>query len=158
MPSQTNGIVIFGSAEIAELAHYYFSNDTPYRVVAFCVDDEYVDRSNVLNLPLVPFSELFKSFPPEQFDMHVALSYNKLNLLRQQKYEQAKSAGYSLKSYVCSKSATWPDLCVGDNCFILENQTIQPTVRIGNNVMIWSGNHLATDPQWMTTRISLRTL
>ena len=53
-----------------------------------------------------------------------------------------KEAGYNLVSYVCSKSVTWPDLQIGDNCFILENQTIQPTVKIGNNVMIWSGNHL----------------
>ena len=41
-----------------------------------------------------------------------------------------------------SKSIFWPDLTIGDNCFILENQTIQPTVNIGDNVMIWSGNHL----------------
>ena len=34
------------------------------------------------------------------------------------------------------------DLNIGDNCFILENQTIQPTVKIGDNVMIWSTNHL----------------
>ena len=53
-----------------------------------------------------------------------------------------KDKGYKLISYVCSKSVTWPDLSVGDNCLILENQTIQPTVQIGNNVMIWSGNHL----------------
>ena len=74
--------------------------------------------------------------------MHVALSYTKLNQLRQEKYNQAKNAGYELATYICSKSVTWPDLIVGDNCFILENQTIQPTVKIGNNVMIWSGNHL----------------
>jgi hypothetical protein len=44
--------------------------------------------------------------------------------VRQEKYEQARAAGYALASYVCSKSAIWSDLDVGDNCFILENQTI----------------------------------
>src|SRR3546814_4532198 len=67
--------------------------------------------------------------------MHVALSYNRLNRLREDKYHSAKAAGYRLASYVCSRSVVWPDLSVGDNCFILENQTIQPTVKIGNNVM-----------------------
>ena len=53
-----------------------------------------------------------------------------------------KSLGYELVSYICSKSVLWQDLQYGDNCFILENQTIQPTVKIGSNVMIWSTNHL----------------
>ena len=135
-------LVIFGSAEIAKLAFYYFSNDSNYRVVAFTVDDAFVDRDHFLGLPLVPFSQVADRFPPGENYMHVALSYTKLNRLRQEKYEQAKTTNYTLASYVCSKSATWPDLTIGDNCFILENQTIQPTVRIGNNVMIWSGNHL----------------
>jgi len=139
MPRQ---LVIFGSAEMAELAMYYFSHDSDYRVVAFTVDDAFVDGDHFQGLPLVPFSQVSQRFPPGEYDMHVALSYGKLNRLRQEKYEQAKAAGYALASYVCSKSVTWPDLTIGDNCFILENQTIQPTVRIGNNVMIWSGNHL----------------
>lgn len=135
-------LVIFGSAEIAELAYYYFSNDSDYRVVAFTVDDTYVESKQLLGLPLVPFSQVTECFPPAQYDMHVALSYSGLNQFRQEKYEQAKASGYTLASYVCSKSVTWPDLIIGDNCFILENQTIQPTVKIGNNVMIWSGNHI----------------
>lgn len=135
-------LVILGSGEIAQLALYYFSQDSDYRVVAFTVDDDYVDRDSLKGLPLVPFSEAVKRFPPTDYDMHVALSYVKLNQLRQAKYEQAKSAGYTLASYICSKSVFWPDLMHGDNCFILENQTIQPTVRIGNNVMVWSGNHI----------------
>lgn len=138
----TRNLVIFGSAEIAELAKYYFENDSVYRVVAFTVDDAFVGGNQHLGLPLVPFSEVAKRFPPADHAMHVALSYSKLNRLRQEKFEQAKAAGYQLASYVCSKSVSWPDLSIGENCFILENQTIQPTVKIGNNVMIWSGNHL----------------
>lgn len=135
-------LVIFGTAELAELAKFYFENDSEYRVVGFTVDDAFIDDDSFQGLPLVPFSEVTKRFPPSEFDMHVALSYARLNRLRQEKYEQAKSAGYRLASYVCSKSVSWPDLSIGDNCFILENQTIQPNVRIGNNVMIWSGNHI----------------
>lgn len=140
-------LVIFGTAEMAELARFYFENDSEYRVVAFTVDDNFVTGDSFQGLPLVPFSEVTKRFPPAEFEMHVALSYARLNRLRQEKYEQAKQAGYRLVSYVCNKSVTWPDLTIGDNCFILENQTIQPGVRIGNNVMIWSGNHIGHGTQ-----------
>jgi len=135
-------LIIFGSAEIAELAKFYFENDSDYHVAGFTVDDRFAVGDCFQGLPLVPFSEAVKRFPPAHFEMHVALSYARHNRLRQEKYEQAKAAGYRLASYVCSKSVNWPDLSIGDNCFILENQTIQPSVRIGNNVMIWSGNHI----------------
>lgn len=135
-------LIIFGSAEMAELAKFYFTHDTDRNVIAFTVDDAFVTDDHFNGLPLVPFSELTERYPSDKYEMHVALSYTKLNRLRQEKYEQAKAAGYKLASYVCGKSAIWSDLSIGDNCFILENQTIQPTVRIGNNVTIWSGNHL----------------
>jgi len=135
-------LVIFGAAEIASLAKYYFNQDSDYEVVAFTVDDSYYESDTFENLPLIPWSQVEQRFPPSDFNMHVALSYMKLNQMRQEKYEQAKAAGYELASYVCSKSVTWPDLSIGDNCFILENQTIQPTCTIGNNVVMWSGNHI----------------
>jgi UDP-3-O-[3-hydroxymyristoyl] glucosamine N-acyltransferase len=31
---------------------------------------------------------------------------------------------------------------IGDNCFIFEDNTIQPFVTIGSNVTLWSGNHI----------------
>jgi sugar O-acyltransferase (sialic acid O-acetyltransferase NeuD family) len=135
-------LVIFGSAEMARLARFYFEHDSEYRVVAFTVDDAQIDADDVEGLLLIPFGEVASKFPPGEAAMHVALSYRGLNSLRQAKYEQAKQAGYELASYVCSKSALWLDRSIGENCFILENQTIQPAVTIGNNVMIWSGNHL----------------
>jgi len=143
----TKPLVIFGSSEMAELAKFYFEHDSERQVIAFTVDDAYVREERFNSLPLVPFSEVMTKFPPTEYEMHVALSYTRLNRLRQEKYEQAEAAGYHLASYVCSKSVFWSDLSIGDNCFILENQTIQPGVRIGNNVTIWSGNHLGHGTQ-----------
>lgn len=135
-------IVIFGTGEIGTLARYYFERDSEFEVVGFTADDDFVSSDAFEGLPLIPFSQVKDVFPPDAFSMHVALSYRKLNSIRSDKYATAKAAGYSLPSYVCSRSVCWDDLSIGDNCFILENQTIQPTARIGSNVMIWSGNHI----------------
>src|SRR5581483_3111953 len=81
-------------------------------------------------------------YPPGDFAMFVALSYSKLNEVRALKYHEAKAKGYELISYVCTRSVMWGDTEIGDNCFIFENQTIQPFVKIGNNVTMWSGNHI----------------
>ncbi|MBV9987222.1 MAG: acetyltransferase [Chitinophagaceae bacterium] len=135
-------VVIFGTGEIAELAQYYMQHDSGFEVVAFTADAAFVKEPVFRGKPLVAFEDVERLYSPGVYSMHVALSYSKLNLVRQEKYLAAKAKGYELVSYVCSRSVYWEDLSIGDNCFILENQTIQPTVRIGNNVMIWSGNHL----------------
>ena len=31
---------------------------------------------------------------------------------------------------------------IGENCFILEDNTIQPFTSVGNNTILWSGNHI----------------
>ena len=97
-------LIIFGSAEIASLAKFYFENDTDRKVCCFSVDDDFLDNDSFEGLPVVPFSELVRRYPPDEFDAHVALSYVRLNSLRQEKYEQMKAIGYSMASYVCSKS------------------------------------------------------
>ena len=135
-------IIIFGTGEIAELAHLYITKDSDYDIVAFTADQDLMEGKSFIGKPLVAFEEVLEKYPPSKYSMHVALSYSKLNQVRKKKYFEAKEKGYELVSYICSKSVIWDDVLIGDNCFILENQTIQPTVKIGNNVMIWSGNHL----------------
>ncbi|SNZ03772.1 sugar O-acyltransferase, sialic acid O-acetyltransferase NeuD family [Persephonella hydrogeniphila] len=139
----TDKIVIFGTGEIAELAYYYFTDDSPYEVVAFVADDEFIDSDNFLGLPLIKFSQIEKYYPPTEYGAHVALSYRKLNRIREQKYYEMKDKGYRLVSYVSSNLVNLKrGVSIGDNCFILENQTIQHNVKIGNNVVLWSGNHI----------------
>ena len=94
------------------------------------------------DLPVVAFEEIETKFSPKQYNMFIPLSYRNVNKARAEKYYQAKSKGYKLISYICSKAITWPDIEIGDNCFIFENNVIQPYVKIGNNVILWSGNHI----------------
>ena len=135
-------LLIFGSAEIAELARFYFDLDSPYQVVAFVVDDEFYSETSFQGLDVVPWSDALKKYPPSDYSMHVALSYRGLNSLRENKFKQCQSAGYELVSYVSSRATIFPDLKLGSNCFILENQNIQPRVTLEDNVMLWSGNHV----------------
>ncbi|WP_027284316.1 acetyltransferase [Rubritepida flocculans] len=135
-------LVIFGAGDIAQLAHVYFTQDSPRRVAAFTVDAAYRQAESFMGLPLVPFEELPARFPPDRYDAFVALSYAKLNRLRAEKCAALRALGYRLASYVSSRATVFGDLTAGDNAFILEDNTIQPFVRIGDNVTLWSGNHI----------------
>lgn len=135
-------VVIFGAGEFAEVADYYLTHDGGLKVEAFTVDGDRLTEGRFREKPVVSFEQVLDSFPPGQFDMLVAIGYTRMNQARADKCAEAKAKGYKLISYVCSKSVVWPDLSIGENCFILENMTIQPFVKIGNNVTLWSGNHI----------------
>ena len=138
-------LVIFGAGDIARLAHYYFTSDSEHEVVAFTVDEQYRKGDNFLELPLLSFEEVLRSYSPGEYKMFVALSYARMNKLRAEKYHQAKESGYDLVSYVSSRCTLLTGDPIGDNCFILEDNTIQPFVKIGNDVTLWSGNHIGHD-------------
>jgi sugar O-acyltransferase (sialic acid O-acetyltransferase NeuD family) len=135
-------LVVFGAGDIAELAAFYFDNDSDFEVVAFTVDRDYLDGGSAFGRPLLPFDEIEHAFAPDGHDMFVALSYARLNGLRRDKVSAARAKGYRLASYVSSRATTFPGLVHGENCFILEDNTIQPFVTIGENVTLWSGNHV----------------
>lgn len=135
-------VVIFGIGNWAELAHFYLTHDSPHEVVAFTLDRGYLDRESFRDLPVVPFDEVEEHYPPGQFQMFIPISFKRMNHVRADRYHDAKRRGYELISYVSSKATTWPGFKCGDNCFIFEDNTIQPFVEIGNNVVMWSGNHI----------------
>ena len=135
-------VVIFGNSNFAEVAHFYLSNDSPYEVVAFTVNQKNIVQDKFHDLPVVPFEDIENLYPPDSFSMFIAIAYSQINKVRTKFYEEAKSKGYELISYVNSKVTQWGELEIGDNCFIFENVVLQPFVKIGNNVIIWSGDHI----------------
>jgi sugar O-acyltransferase (sialic acid O-acetyltransferase NeuD family) len=135
-------VVIFGAGKIADEAYFYLTNDSEHEIVAFTVDETYLDANEKLGLPVVPFAEIENKYPPEHYKMFVAVGYQDLNKFRAQKYQEAKAKGYQLVSYVSSRASNFGEVEIGDNCFVLEFATIQPCAKIGNDVFIWSGNHI----------------
>ena len=135
-------VIIFGTQDYAELAHYYLKNDSPYEVVAFCLNEAYLPEEKMFRgLPIIPFEEVDQKYPAGEFSFFAPMSPKKMNQVRETIYNNIKTKGYNLISYISSK-ATIFDNEIGDNCFILEDNTLQPFTKIGNNVVLWSGNHI----------------
>lgn len=138
-------LIIFGAGDIAKLAHYYFTRDSEHEVIAFTVNQSYRQADTFLGLPLLNFETVVEQYPPDAYKMFIALSYAKMNKVRAEKFYQAKELGYELVSYISSRCSFLTEQPVGENCFVLEDNTIQPFVRIGHNVTLWSGNHIGHD-------------
>jgi len=135
-------VVIVGAGEFAEIAYEYLTHDSPYEVVGFSVDRDFLDQPELCGLPVVAFDELESHFDPAQHSAIVAVTYQHLNRVRTGLYEETKRKGFRLCSYVSSSAFVWRNVEIGENCFIFEHNVLQYGVRIGNNVVLWSGNHI----------------
>lgn len=132
-------IIIFGNSVFAEHIYYLLTHDSKYEVVAFTVDKKYIVDNELFGLPVVPFETVEKVYSPQVFGISVAISFQRVNKLREEKYIQARAKGYQLINYVSSRALVLSEYPMGDNCIISENSSIGPFVRIGNDVFIGTG-------------------
>jgi len=75
-------VVILGTDIMAEVIYYYLMKDSPYEVVAFTADRDFIEQEEFLDLPVIPFEDVEKLYPPERFKMFVAVGYQKVNTVR----------------------------------------------------------------------------
>ena len=142
MTTRSKRVVLYGNGQMATFAHAVLTHDSPYEVVAFTVDNALIKDKAILGLPVVPFESVEDSYPPNDFAAHIAVGFYRVNGVRAEKYYQAKEKGYELLTYVSSRALKWPDLIIGDNCWILEHTILHPFVTIGNDVYLGSACHI----------------
>lgn len=140
MPSEN--LVIIGDSAFAEISYEYFTYDSPYKVVGFAVEKQYRKKENLFGLPVVDYEKLEDYFPPSIHSAYAAVTYSGFNRLRARFLRDLESRGYSLASYVSSHAFVWRNAILGKHVFIFEDNTIQSSVVIGDNVVLWSGNHI----------------
>jgi len=132
-------VVIFGTGELAQRIFFYLK-DSDDQVVAFCANKSKIDKEELLGLPVIAFENIKEKFPPSKFSMFIALAYSEMNKKRTEFFNEAKNKGYELYSFIHPSTKIWDEFEMGENCFILANNVIQPFVKIGNNVLIGSNN------------------
>lgn len=136
-------VIIFGVQDFASLAHFYLHHDSEHEIVAFSVNEAYLPAEKTFEgLPVYAFEEVERNLNPADYQFFAPMSHRRMNRLRESVYFAIKDKGYELISYISSKATVFPDAVIGDNCFILEDNTIQPYTPIGDNVVLWSGNHI----------------
>lgn len=135
-------LVIVGAGEFAQIAYEYFTHDSDYEVVAFAVEQGYEPGDTLYGRPVLTLEEMLRIHPPGTVAVYVAITYTQLNRLRRRLYRSLKELGYPFATYVSSRAFVWRNVQIGENCFIFEHNVLQPFVEIGDNVVLWSGNHV----------------
>ncbi|MFX6869115.1 hypothetical protein ABTH37_19015, partial [Acinetobacter baumannii] len=72
-------LIFFGIGKIAEVIHYYATQECGFEVTAFCVDSAYRSQNEFLGKPVIDFEQVSEQYPPKQYDMFIAVGYHNLN-------------------------------------------------------------------------------
>lgn len=135
-------IVIFGASMSAEVAKVYIELYTEHRVIGFTVDRAYADAQAFHGLPVIPWDQLEQVFPPSKVQLLGPISYRHLNEFRRNRYLEGKARGYRFVSFIHPHCHVYTS-DIGEHCFILEGNVIEPYAKVGNNVIVWGGSHIA---------------
>ena len=127
-------IIIYGNGKHAEQIAFLISYYRLGKVVSFTVEHKFITNKNLMNIPVIPFENLEDSFPPQGYDMFVAIGAQKMNQLREEIYYKCKAKGYSMTNLLCPGNndlvASTP---MGDNVFI-DGSSFSSFIKLGNNV------------------------
>jgi sugar O-acyltransferase (sialic acid O-acetyltransferase NeuD family) len=133
-------VVVFGAGKIGQVVSRHMLKEGVREIAAFTCEAEFLPESRTFGgREVVAFEHIENAYPPNRFEMIVAVGYQELNASRERICEQARAKGYRLASFVSGRAAYGDWLEIGDNCIILDDAVIEPYAVIGNNVVMWSG-------------------
>jgi sugar O-acyltransferase (sialic acid O-acetyltransferase NeuD family) len=133
-------VIIFGTGGFAKIIYLYLQKDPTFNIIAFTANEQSIKEKTLYNLPVVPFETIEQKYSPDEYEMFIALGYTDMNRKRAKFFKEAKDKGYTLISYIHPSSIVNDEFQIGENCFIFENNVIQPFVKLEDNVIIWTGN------------------
>jgi len=99
-------------------------------------------RDRLFGLPVIAVDEMELRYPPSEHEFFAAMVYTQGNRLRARLYTEAKAKGYRPASYVSPHAFLWRNVQLGEHCFVFEHNVLQPYVTVGDDVILWSGNHI----------------
>jgi sugar O-acyltransferase (sialic acid O-acetyltransferase NeuD family) len=132
-------LIIYGDSSYARMLAHYFTIDSEYEVVAYCVDRAYKTQEQIDACPVVDFETLEERFPRAQgYEIFAAIGYKSVRM-HKKLYEKIASKGYNVASYISSRAMVDSTATIGENCMILPGVIIEPYVCVASNVFINSG-------------------
>ncbi|MDR1621093.1 MAG: acetyltransferase [Synergistaceae bacterium] len=138
-------LFIVGDTSFSELIALYMEYSGQYRVVGFSVEEKYLSKNFINNVPVVPLEQVEKYFSVEDTEFFVAVGYKQLNKIRTRLYEEVKNKGYKAASYIDKHAIIGPDVSLGEHIFLFENVVIQPHAVLSANTIVWASSTITHD-------------
>ena len=131
-------LIIIGTSTTAQTIYSFITKYKLYEVIGFAVDRKYIKESNFCGLPVYALEELN---PKSDYNIFVALQWNRLNADRRFVYERLKSQNFKFVNII-SPNAIVNGKLEGDNCWIADLAVIDFGSKIASNVFVKVGAYI----------------
>lgn len=134
-------VVIYGAGAYGKMFFYEVARSGAIDIVAFTVDSAYLNMEKECGLPVVPFEEVTKIYPPEEYDMAVLCGHAVMRN-RAMMYNKAKAKGYRLINYVSPNAMLENEIKMGDNNIIMANVILGYNGVMGSNNIVHQNTYI----------------
>ena len=132
-------LVVFGLGTASALAARAIEVDTGRAVIGFTVDGKALTASEFEGCPVYAFENLQSEIGLEDYELVLPLGFRRINWLRREKLEQARSLGISIGSWASKRAVIPQEFRPQANTLVYEGVIIQHFASIGENVILRSG-------------------
>ncbi len=115
---------------------YYLMHEDQRRVAAFTVDKAYMTKDLFCSLPVVAFENVTEHYPPERYDILIAIGNKHMGEIRKSIFQQVKQKGYQVAGFIHPSCSIHSD-DIGEGNIFLENCLVYPFAKIGNGNLFW---------------------
>lgn len=129
--------IIFGNTSFSKMIKYYINKYTDIDIVAFCVNQAYINETSLDGIPVISFESIETCYPPDKFDFYIAIGNNGMNTVRENIYNSILRKGYNILNFIHPSVVIESD-SIGQGNIILEGVSIGYHVQIGNGNIIWN--------------------
>ncbi len=148
------GTVLFGIGPTALAFFHEAETNGGIEIAAFCCARDEITAGSYCGLPLVPFEDVERLYPPGKYDMLTLFGHRRMRD-REDAFLAARSKGYSLPNYVSRKAniesgvsmGAGNIVCafahIGFDCALGDGNIIRQHVYVGHQGRIGSHNILS---------------
>lgn len=138
--SDMNKVIVVGTNSLAEIATVYFGRDH-LTVDGYC--EEEPSKRVFQLMPVIPLDHIHNV---EEYDFFSSIGYDNKCEDRKRVFQKLElmqeKFNINVLSYIHPEAFVDPLVRIKRNVFIMEKNVIQLGVIMGDNITLWSGNHI----------------
>ena len=126
-------LVIFGNSNYAQMVAAFWKEKTFYDVVAHAIDSDYIYGNELVDTKAFDC----KTFPPEEYDLFMALGYKKMRM-RHNFFIRFMELGYHMPNLISEKAILHDNITFGSNNIVFPGAIVERNTIFGHNNTLWS--------------------
>lgn len=142
---EEKNLVIIGNRSFARMLKKYIDSVHFGTVIAYAVEEEYIDKGEMDGVKVIPLDELNVKYQAKQIKLVMGIGYSQMNTVRKKLFRLCKHMGYNFVNFIHPKAYIAPDVQMGEGNNFFEFADVQMGAKIGDANIFLAGSFLGHD-------------